>query len=68
MFNYFFRRRCPYRICTGRVLDNNGFCFCRMGRKSTLYCHFCDHPIFDPCGTCANFRDCKLPYKKSLFD
>lgn len=65
MFDSFSRRYCPYRICTGLVLDNNGSCFCRFGRKSTLFCSFCDHRIFDPCGTCDNFRDCKESFKKA---
>lgn len=64
MFENFKRRHCPFRVCNGRVLDDEGRCDCRVGRNNKIICHFCDHSIFDPCGTCAAYHECMCDWKE----
>lgn len=63
MFDSVKRRHCPFRICNGRVPDSRGRVSCRVGRNNTVMCHICDCKVFEPCATCAEYRECMCDWK-----
>ena len=57
MFDKFKRRHCPFRVCNGKDLKDSRHC------TTAFLCGICDHPIFNPCGTCSNYKFCDFEYK-----
>lgn len=60
MFEIKKRQNCPYRVCTGKLLNDRRHC------DLAAMCFACDHRIFNPCGTCVNYKDCDFKYKEEV--